>query len=107
VKGYLDSIALFATPDSAFQTAFGTTIAEADGRWLAHAKSAGQIPQATGWVNLRPNFVVTALSLLPFALFMIAAVWLIRQVLLIARFLTLRVIATTPPSIPNSWPPNS
>ncbi|HEY4234301.1 MAG TPA: hypothetical protein VGM76_12795, partial [Lacipirellulaceae bacterium] len=91
VKSYLDSIALFATPDSAFQTAFGTTIAEADGSWLAQAKSAGQIPQATAWVNLRPNFVVVALSLLPFALLMFAAVWLIRLVFLSARFLAARL----------------
>jgi hypothetical protein len=87
VKHFLDSDSLFAGPDAAFQAAFGRSVAEADESWLAAAKSAGQIPQASVWRNLHTSLAVIALSKLPFILFALAILWLIRQICLIARFI--------------------
>jgi hypothetical protein len=90
VKQYFDGISLFASPDASFQAAFGTSVADADESWRSAAKLAGQIPQATVWRDLHTSLVVIALSLLPFMLLGLAILWLIRQVLLIARFIAAR-----------------
>jgi hypothetical protein len=90
VINYLDNAPLSLSPEAGFKAAFGLSIAQADDQWLAERKSAGQIPQATAWEDVPFSVPAIALSSLPYALIAFAMLWFIRQVFLIARFISAR-----------------